>query len=87
MATKKGKGLKEGTKVEVTWVDIASYSNWMPKEYARETKPVPMTSIGYVILDAKDALRIAMTSELDTDGKVTEVLVIPRQNVVKVRKI
>jgi hypothetical protein len=88
MATKKGKGrLKEGTKVEVTWVDIAAYGSWLKREDAKKTLPVPMKSIGYVLSDEPDLVRIAMTSEMDGDGKVTEVMVIPRQNVVKVTKL
>jgi hypothetical protein len=59
----------------------------MTRESAKSTTPVPMVSMGYVILDGKDALRLAMTSENEEPFKVTEVLVIPRQNVIKIRKI
>lgn len=86
MAAKKAR-LKEGTQVEVAWLDIASYSGWMPVERAKGATPIVMKSIGYVVEDAKDALRIAMTREQEPDGKVTEILVIPRGNVLKTKKI
>jgi hypothetical protein len=46
-----------------------------------------MLSVGYLISNDKDAIRLAMTGEFDENGKVSDVLVIPRQNITKIKKI
>jgi hypothetical protein len=59
----------------------------MTRDIAKGAPPVPMLSVGYLISNDKDAIRLAMTGEFDENGKVSDVLVIPRQNITKIKKI
>jgi hypothetical protein len=69
--------------VEITWDDIASYPGWQEGE--DDLHPCRCYSLGYITSQDKKVIRIAQTrSEDDAFGNVK---VIPKVNVVKVRRL
>lgn len=71
--------------VEVTWVDITSYSEWRDLKTSGSLSPTLIKSVGYLINKDKKNVRIAMSWSEDMGIAVTKV--IPMGTVRKFRVI
>ena len=81
---------KKPRRVEVEWIDSASWSSWRDVEwYVERAKKSEMLhrSCGYVLADNDDAIMLALSltdEEDERDRMATEVMLIPRVAVIKV---
>ena len=63
--------------VRVNWMDIGSYDGpWMDLSEAKEMRPVPMETVGYIL--EMSETHIVVCSTVSEDGAVGSVNSIPR---------
>ncbi len=70
--------------VEIIWVDSHSFVGWT-SEFDREevrTAPITVTSVGYFLFAEEDRIAIIQS---DSPYQKDNILVIPRQAVLKIR--
>lgn len=67
----------------VTWLDIVSHDGaWMDISEAKEYKPHPIQTVGWVIEDAEDY--IVLVSSKDNEELVGSVCAIPKSVIVSI---
>jgi hypothetical protein len=72
--------------VMVTWVDSASKDDWIPATDADKVVLGLIDSIGWLISQDKNYIRIATSVDV-SDGMLGYVLIIPRIAIKRVRRI
>lgn len=75
------------TILEVLWADITSYNDgWKsPESAAKDMIPVEVKTIGYVIEDTKQSIKLAMMQAETNGGEVGVTCVIPRSNIKRLK--
>lgn len=63
--------------VEIYWLDSTAKNEWIPLEAANEITADPIISIGILVSEDKDAVRI--TTSVSSEATVMDLLVIPRR--------
>ena len=67
----------------VTWLDIVSHDGaWMDIEEAKEYKPHPIQTVGWIIEEAEDY--IVLASSRDNEELVGSVCAIPKSVIVSI---
>jgi hypothetical protein len=79
----KKQALKSGMLVIVHWNDIASYDSWITHDDSLDYPLVKAKSVGWVVNDDGEILRLASNIAEDTHN----VLVIPKSVIIKVEKL
>lgn len=75
------------TVVIVEWNDAASYDAWDDvSNHETHADVVPMVSIGFLLKETKDAIRIARSAHLDEE-QLEGVFAIPKGMVTKMVKL
>jgi len=75
------------TRVEVEWRDSMSRGGWESAASHRSQRAVgPIRSIGFLLQSDKDVVQLAQSMSGLT-GHVTDTITIPRENVVRMRKV
>lgn len=80
--------LKQGTLVQVDWLDAQAVGEWTFVKDVELAPPV-VHSVGYVLADTEAALVLAadVGAKYGPDDSVNRSMVIPRGMVQKVRKL
>ena len=72
--------------VIVSWVDSASKDDWMAATDAGRVVLGAIDSIGWLISEDKNYIRIASSVDVN-DGTLGYVLIIPREAIKRVRRV
>lgn len=65
---------KQPPRVEIEWRDIYQRADWMTREERDGFAPVPVRTIGYLIYDDGDILKVSNSEA----GELADCTVIPR---------
>ena len=73
-------------RLEVTWHDSSGKTGWArPNVGYPEKTPLTCQTIGYLLRRNKSIVSLAQS--IDEQGKVNDVMTIPRQCVIRVRRL
>lgn len=76
--------IKEGTLLLISWDDILMVSGWLSDKAAQETQPAHCKTIGWMVNESKNEIRLTGTVSEDGDK---DVVVIPKGCIRKIQKI
>jgi len=72
--------------IEVDWDDTAAYHGWKPEELVKvNVEPSFCRSVGYLLENSK--AQLVLYQSMADNENVSEVLVIPKSAVRKIRKL
>jgi hypothetical protein len=71
--------------VEVEWKDITFYSGHYKIEDIKEYGLKHFKTIGYLIVENKEFIQIALTKETTEEDTVADIYMIPKVNIIKRR--
>ena len=78
------KKLKYGDLLKVSWDDIVSVESWISEEDAQEVKPAGCISVGWLISNETEVIRLAATV---SDLQESSVIVIPKGCITAIKVI
>jgi len=76
------KNKKELKKIEIEWKDTTFYNEFYELESIKECGLKRLKTIGYLIEETKENIKIAMTQETTEEDNVTDVLIVPKVNII-----
>ena len=71
--------------IEIEWKDITFYPGHYEAEDLKKYGLKIEKTIGYLIEENKELIKIAMTKEKTEDDKIADIYVIPKVNIIKKR--
>lgn len=76
--------------VEIIWLDAGFENSNMPFEQAEELYPMERTSVGYLVSEGEDVLRLAFGIVNDKHhhcSVLSDILVVPRGDVKNIKRL
>lgn len=71
--------------IEIEWKDSTYYSGHYKKETIKEYGLKRMKTIGYLIEENKELIKIAMTKETTEEDNIADFIIIPKVNIISRR--
>jgi len=75
---------EEGDILEIRWYDIVEENSWTKLSKAKEDKPLECKSIGWLISEDGDCIRIAYHASIDGDVSYT---IFPKKSIISISKV
>lgn len=75
-------------KVDIDWIDIVSFAEWMDKDEISNLKPRNCNTKGHLFKKDKDVTITFASVCFDEEGKIesfSDITVIPTKNVIEIR--